>query len=37
MSLIITTRAGRIALHLIAMLADREVTWHWSGIKRELR
>lgn len=27
---------GRICLHLAAMIRDREIKWHWSGIGREL-
>lgn len=27
---------GRIALHLLAMLGDREWRWHLRGIAREL-
>ena len=31
-----STRAGRIALHVIAMISDRAYQWHWTGIRREL-
>jgi hypothetical protein len=30
------SRAGRVLLHLLAMLGDREVTFHAAGIRREL-
>lgn len=30
------TRLGRILLHLIAMLGDRQVIWHLHGIQREV-
>jgi hypothetical protein len=33
---IATHKAGRIALHLIAMARDLEWSWHWAGIMREV-
>lgn len=36
MSSLASTRAGRIALHVIAMIGDRAYQWHWAGIRREL-
>ena len=31
------SRSGRIWLHLICALSDHKFTWHWYGIRRELR
>ncbi len=37
MGLILSRHAfGRILLHVIAMLRDREVRWHCTGIAREV-
>jgi hypothetical protein len=27
---------GRICLHMAAMTRDRQIKWHWAGIRREL-
>jgi hypothetical protein len=35
MSALANSRLGRVALHLIAMCGDREVRFHWAGIRRE--
>lgn len=32
-----TSRPGRIALHVCAMLRGGNVAWHWAGIVREVR
>jgi hypothetical protein len=29
-------KAGRIALHLIALARDWQWSWHWAGIMREV-
>lgn len=31
------SRGGRVILHLVAVLGDREFAWHAHGILRELR
>jgi len=27
---------GRIWLHLLTLIKDHRIVWHWKGIKREL-
>lgn len=27
---------GRILLHIIAMVIDHQIHWHWAGIVREI-
>jgi hypothetical protein len=29
--------SGRALLHLICLLRDGHVRWHWAGMKRELQ
>jgi hypothetical protein len=29
--------SGRILLHIIALIVDRQIRWHCAGIARELR
>jgi hypothetical protein len=29
--------SGRALLHLVCLLRDGHVRWHWAGIKRELQ
>lgn len=36
MARLANTRAGRVLLHLLSMLGDREVAFHAAGIRREL-
>jgi hypothetical protein len=31
-----TSRGGRVALHLVCMLAGSDLRMHWQGIGREL-
>jgi len=30
------TRCGRVCLHLLALLRDGKLRWHWAGIRRQL-
>jgi len=32
----VARRAGRIGLHIVALVVDRELRWHAAGIAREL-
>lgn len=27
---------GRILLHIVTMIGDGEIRWHWAGIAREV-
>jgi len=31
-----SSRTGRISLHVLALLADHKLEWHWKGVAREL-
>jgi hypothetical protein len=34
---LVTSRGGRVALHLACILAGSDAVMHWQGIGRELR
>jgi hypothetical protein len=35
-TVLVQSACGRILLHIVAMLGDREVRWHCAGIAREV-
>ena len=37
MSYLAKYSVGRMLMHLVAMIQDREVRWHLAGIARELQ
>jgi hypothetical protein len=38
MKLLLSEHAcGRVLLHLLCLMRDRKIRWHWAGMMRELR